>query len=260
MDFTLNKHLKYSLERIKNLESIKSLKQIKNYADKGCNWLFPETCLICKKTYQNAPSNCLCSTCHTQLLYLDQHCSLCGFALPKHTDHCGRCLTQPPAYDHYFCAFQYQSVIRDLICQFKYSGRPELAKPLAALFMHELHAKDIGLPDLIIPVPMHLNKLRQRGFNQSALLAKQLSKKMAIPYSDKIIKKHQHTPPQAELNHKQRLNNIKGSFVINKSLHAKNVAIIDDVVTTGATMHEMTKILRKSGVNCIHVWGVAQTA
>ena len=144
----------------------------------------------------------------------------------------------------------------------------------------EIQANAIELPELLIPVPMHISKLRQRGYNQSLLLTQQLSKLTQVPYDRKLLKKTKITPAQAELSLKKRQNNLRGSFefIGHRSVKAKSliknwtfvtndkaesvpnhVAIVDDVFTTGATASEIAKILNRNGVNYIQIWGIAHT-
>ena len=111
----------------------------------------------------------------------------------------------------------------------------------------------------MIPVALHKNRLRQRGFNQSALLARQLGKLLNIPVDTKPLIKNRKTKPQAQLSLNQRGQNLRNSFSLTQGIGAQNVAIVDDVVTTGATASEIAKILKRNGVDYIQIWGIAHT-
>ena len=141
----------------------------------------------------------------------------------------------------------------------KYRERPELAKTVASLLSSELQNNNIERPDALIVVPMHISRLRERGYNHSALIAQHLSKMLDIPLIRGAVIKHKRTAPQAQQSLNNRKKNLNKSFKIEKTIAAKSVAIIDDVVTTGATAEEIAKILKKNGVDYIQVWGVAHT-
>jgi len=221
------------------------------------NWVIPEKCIDCNRAIKSNDT-CICDICYPKLPFLDNACQHCGQPFNADADICGRCIKSSPIYDQCFYAFKYEYPIDKQICQFKYSERPELAKPIAKLLYHEIKQHYLPTPELLIPVPVHTRKLRERGFNQSLLLTKILSSLTGIPYANSIDK-YRHTSPQAQQTLKQRHNNIKNSFRLNTKINAKHVAIIDDVITTGATVSEISKILQKNGVDYIQVWGVAHT-
>lgn len=201
----------------------------------------------------------ICHNCYESLPFQRDCCEQCGQAMHARSEVCGRCIEQPPAYDACFCAFRYEQPIDNRIRQFKYSQRPELAVSLAKLLYNELLANGIPLPDLLIPVPIHPIRLKERGFNQASELARHLSKHLQIPYTDNTLIKHHLTKTQAGLSHRQRVTNTIGSFSINMQTDVKHAAIIDDVVTTGSTASEIAKILKQNGVDYVQVWGVAHT-
>jgi ComF family protein len=123
----------------------------------------------------------------------------------------------------------------------------------------EIKAEEIEMPDLIIPAPLHIKRLRERGFNQASLLAKHLGKILKIPVDHHSLVKRKATANQAELTLKTRRTNLNGAFQVTRPLTANHVAILDDVVTTGSTAREIAKTLKRNGVDYIQVWGVAHT-
>ena len=231
--------------------------KLKFVVNRFFTWAAPKQCIICNKNLSlNYPT---CDDCYFKLPFEISGCSRCGQPFAANLDHCGNCIANPPIYDKCFCAFQYSHPIDEKIRQFKYSERPELASDLAKLLVREINNNQLERPELLIPVPIHINKLRNRGFNQALELTKYLSSSLKIPYKTGIIVKHQATAPQVQQTLSQRKRNIRGCFSYKKNITAKHVAIIDDVITTGATVAEITKILKRNGVNYIQIWGVAHT-
>ena len=235
MDFTLNNLLKTSL-----------------------NWLFPQNCAQCQAP-NRLEDHPYCQDCYLELPFQHHSCQQCGQRFAAPTDYCGRCITNPPHFDACFCPFQYKGAVKAAIQDFKYYEKPETVKQLAQLFIKELESNGVEHPELLIPTPLHTSRLRARGYNQSLLLTKQLSKQLDIPYNSKAIIKNKKTAPQARLKLKERQRNVKNCFQLSTFINAKNVAIIDDVVTTGSTANEIAKILKKNGVDYVHVWGLAHT-
>jgi ComF family protein len=125
--------------------------------------------------------------------------------------------------------------------------------------MGELVESNFEPPDALIAVPMHISRLRERGYNHSTLIAQHLSKTLKIPLLRHTLIKSKATTAQAKQSLQQRKKNLIGSFKVKKIIHAKNVAIVDDVVTTGSTADEIAKILKKNGVDYVQVWGIAHT-
>jgi len=229
-----------------------------NFAKSAFNWLIPRRCIVCATALANDPHPC-CHGCYNELPFQHHCCTKCGQVYSAQLDYCGRCLTSPPPFDACFCSFRYEGAIREEIQRFKYGEKPELAMGLAQALYLELQAFDVPVPDLLIPVPTHINRLRERGYNQSLLLAKSLSKLMSIRFSNSIVEKHRFTDPQVKQSLKQRQRNVKGSFRLRSQTTAKNIAIVDDVFTTGSTAAEITKILKQNGVDYVQVWGLAHT-
>ena len=240
MDFKLS-------PKIDTLHSIKAI----------FNWLVPKHCIQCSRVL--LADSCCCEDCYPDLPFQSHVCCRCGQALNAQLDYCGRCLTKPPAFDVCFCPFQYKPPISDQIQRFKYSQRPEMAYNLAKLLAKEIFSNRLAMPELLIPVPVHISRLRQRGYNQSLLLTRHLSKLLQIPYSNSHIEKHHRTPAQVSQPLKQRKTNVRGCFLLKQPFTAQHVAIIDDVFTTGSTTEEMTKILKKNGVNYVQIWAIAHT-
>jgi len=231
---------------------------LNNLFNTSVNWLFPTKCLHCSNedTLVELP---YCENCYPLLPFQIHCCAQCGQRFAADSDYCGRCINSPPIFDRCFCPFQYKGDIKEMIQAFKYYQRPELAKRLVQLFIRELEDNCIELPELIIPTPLHISRLRERGYNQSLLLAHSLSKRLKIPISPNALIKTKKTPAQAQLSLKQRSKNLNNCFALTQTLTAKSIVIIDDVVTTGTTSNKIAKILKKNGVDYIQVWGIAHT-
>ena len=151
----------------------------------------------------------------------------------------------------------YDGVLKELIHQFKFENKFSLS-PLFAQFLSEISTKDI---DMIIPVPMHFKKLKIRKYNPSVLMAKDLSKHLKIPYHFDILKKVIDTPSQTELSKTKRRHNVKGAYEVKNHMliQGKKILLIDDVYTTGATVHECKRTLLKSGAHSVQVATLAKT-
>ena len=234
------------------------LKKIINTSNSTFNWLIPKRCMVCatKLAYHSHPC---CLECYAQLPFQHHCCSQCGQVFSSNLDYCGRCLFSPPPFDACFCPFRYEGLIKEHIQKFKYHDKPELSVILAEALHTEILAFDLPFPDLLIPVPMHINRLRERGYNQASLLAKSLAKLTNTPMSNKVVRKKFATKPQVNQSLRARKNNVKGSFYMPTQNCVKSIAIVDDVVTTGSTAAEITKILKRNGVDYVQVWGLAHT-
>lgn len=258
MDMRFKPHLidslKQALLKATSLKALAPSTLIKN----GLDTLLIPYCYACNASLNNN-NYPYCDRCYAQLPFQQHNCTQCGQQLTQGQDYCGLCLTKPPEFDACFCPFEYQEPIRSQICAFKYNNKPELAQALAQTMALEISGNALDLPDLLIPVPMHISKLRSRGYNQASLIAIKLGQLLNIDVATNIIEKHLATPAQAELSLAQRRKNLKGSFQLKNKIPSKHVAIVDDVFTTGATAEEIAKILKQNGVDYCQVWGVAHT-
>lgn len=224
-----------------------------------CNLLLPRSCIVCNQNLSAENSQFCCQHCYELLPFQNNACQHCGQQFAAPLDICGHCISKPPQFERCFCAFAYQDPIKELIQAFKYQQQPSLAKVLAKLLHQEVCDHQFDKPEALIPVPMHYSRLRERGYNQALLLAKELGKLTKIKVDNQILSKQKAVPAQALQNKRQRKKAVRGSFSCVTKAPYSHVAIIDDVVTTGSTISEITKILRKKGVNCIQVWAIAHT-
>lgn len=222
-------------------------------------WLLPFTCVLCGAN--SKISQDLCDDCKNDLPWIKKSCLHCAQPLESIVTECGECLKNPPTYDNTHALFFYASPIDKLILRLKFHHQLLYARVLGELFAEKLIKiyYEKSLPEIIIPVPLHRSRLRQRGFNQSLEIAKPISKKLKIPIDIKHCQRIRATEAQSLIPATQRYQNVKSAFAIAKNFSVKYVAIIDDVMTTGNTVNELSKQLRKNGVEKIDVWCCARS-
>lgn len=221
------------------------------------NWLAPHKCFGCEAIIETPKP--FCEACYIELPFQHNACGQCGQAFARKTDYCGRCISEPPYYDSCLCPFEYQTPISDLICALKYNDKPELAKKIGLMLADEIIQSESPLPEAILPVPIHTSRLRSRGFNQAKLIAVTVGNELGIPVINNAVIKRKATPPQAQQSLSIRKNALNNCFEVKHKINAQHLAIIDDVVTTGSTVNEIAKTLKKNGVDYIQVWAVAHT-
>jgi ComF family protein len=170
---------------------------------------------------------------------------------------CGQCLSHPPSYDRVLAPFAYAEPVRQLIANYKY--RRKLA--IGSIFTDELVEHLIESPlkvEAILPVPLHPGRLRQRGFNQALELARPIARQLNLPLLINHVKRHKNTAEQASLSGQQRRANLKNAFTQAKDIAYESIAIVDDVMTTGSTVEELSRLLKKNGVKYVEVWCIAR--
>ncbi len=236
--------------------------------------LLAPTCVLCDvvvdERVENKVTNIsLCNDCYHDLPWLEHACKQCGVACKDcgvHSPVCGACQKKPPFVDYTLAALHYVSPVDYLVTELKFRKQLTSAAIMSELlcrFLEVQLSQDIGpgKPDLIIPVPLHKNRLRLRGFNQVVELAKPLARRFSIPMDKHSVSRTKNTAPQSDLDAAQRKKNILNSFQIenrDQLLQASHVVILDDVVTTGATCNELARLLKKTGVQKVGVWSVAR--
>jgi len=172
---------------------------------------------------------------------------------------CGYCQKNNPAFQSSHIPFRYQSSIQQWIKNFKFNNDLVKGKALSDLFCETLSSNKPLLPEALIPVPLHASRVRQRGYNQALFLARFISKNTGIPVDRRLIRKIRKTPPQHELDQKTRLSNLNNAFSLAGPCSYQHIAIIDDVVTTTATVNEIARLLAGQGVENIQVWAIARS-
>ncbi len=202
-------------------------------------------------------SHGFCSYCYKQIQQ-SAYCGCCGYLLLENNVGCGNCLKDNSKWHRFVQISWYKAPLIHWISDFKFHQRYYLDKALARLLLLAIiNAKrehSLRLPEVIIPVPLHWKRYWQRGYNQSELLAKPLSKWLGIPCDTKSLIRSRSTIPQRELSAKERRKNLKNAFCYQPIKSYKRVAIVDDVVTTGSTINVICVELLKQGVEEIQVW------
>ena len=221
-------------------------------------WLFPAVCLLCGAPGTHRRD--LCSGCDGDLPRNLKACRRCAQPLTSGGSLiCGQCQRHPPVFDSMTAPFCYDPPIDGLIRDLKFRGHLPAGQLLGELLGDDLEQRRLPLPQGIVPVPLHLSRLRQRGFNQSLELARPLAKRFGLPILAGSVHRLRPTPPQSQLDLRQRLTNVRGAFAARRSIEARHLAIVDDVVTTGSTVTELAQVLRQAGVERIDVWACART-
>ena len=227
--------------------------------------VFPPLCHACKEFIPDSGDLHLCSRCRGEVHAVSSPlCTVCGipFNTPGGIDHvCGACLSHPPRFAAARAAVLFDGVARDLIHRFKYDRKVHLARPLSLLTQEPLtsFASSLGV-DLLIPVPLHRRRLRERGFNQAVLLGRPLSKTWGIPLVVDNLKRIRWTEPQVTLSASEREANVRGAFALADpaAVHGRKVILLDDVFTTGSTVAECSRVLRQAGAEGVYVITVAR--
>jgi len=232
---------------------------VNNWSDIIQYSLLPPTCILCGD--KGMGSMDLCQPCYDALIKTGSHCSCCAkqFESDSLNLHlCGGCLNTPPAFDRTYAPYIHQGAIRYLINHCKFSGAYKNSRLLGLLLANYLRNQPDILPELIIPVPLHPKRYQQRGFNQTLEIGKIIAQELSIPIDNTSCLHIKNTPHQISLTAKQRHKNIKNAFQVIKTPIARHIAILDDVMTTGATANELAKVLKSAGISQIDIWVCAR--
>lgn len=212
-------------------------------------------CIACKS--YPAQKQGFCSGCYTDLPHIAHSCLRCGLAVSVEQQ-CA-CKAEEWPFSACIAACAYAFPMDALISQLKNQHKLNLAEPLGLLIAKQIQQQGIALPELLIPVPSHPERLKQRGFNQAVEIAKVVGKQLSIPVDYLSVQRGKQSAAQKNLNKQQRLHNVDSVFSLYNTVKATHVAIIDDVITTGATTKALAYLLRESGVKTIQSWAVART-
>lgn len=215
-------------------------------------------CVLCEEPVEHSQPFSLCKTCQSDLPFIQKHCKQCGLSLTTDAVLCGQCQQNAPPIDYLIASLWYQHPVNYLISQLKFQKNLIYAKILGHLLLDTLQQKKPSLPELILPVPLHRNRLRHRGFNQAIEIAKPIAKALNLRLDIKSIQRMKSTPAQSRLKAKQRRSNLKNCFSLKQPLNVEHIVLLDDVVTTGSTVYELARLLKKSGVKTVGVWTVSR--
>lgn len=238
---------------IKGLEALSTMLALKVNSEGSC-----VACL------EPVASFGLCTGCRDELPWNRWQCRQCALPLAFPSDRltCGECLQAPPPFTRVIAPWHYRFPVDRMIHRYKSSGQRAFAKPL--LYGLGQHLADVlkdqpdQTPDLLIPTPMHPARRRARGFNQASDIAEHLSRELNLPWATDLSIRNRKTRTQRGLDRQARLTNLAGIFEVVKTPPPR-VAIIDDVVTTGATIRLFTNALKRAGAQEVQVWALART-
>lgn len=231
--------------------------------------IYPPRCHICMAFLHDRPDKdtYLCSGCFNSFREITGPlCTICGIPFKSRVeeDHlCEKCLLKRPWYDEMRAPYLYEEKLMAAIQQLKYSGRSYIAKSLGPLLGEFAKTWLRDTDDMtLIPVPLHIKRLRQRGFNQSMLLAEAVSSMLECELDCLTLIRSRYTGTQTGLNLKERRKNVKGAFEIagDKSVAGKEIILVDDVATTGYTINECARVLKKAGCKKVYGLVLARTA
>jgi ComF family protein len=215
--------------------------------------LMPPRCLLCGATGDGLD---LCTDCRAEFPANTICCAHCALPLPYPATRCGACLQRVPAWDDAWAPYRYAWPLDLLESRFKFSGHLPAGRVLGALWAeHELPTR----PQLIVPVPLHRARLRMRGYNQALELARCLARRHKLPMRHDVLRRTRATPAQTELGAVARRRNVRRAFEVREGFAwPEHVALVDDVMTTGATLSECARVLKRAGVQRVEAWALAR--
>jgi ComF family protein len=222
----------------------------------------PPHCLLCEQA--GSPARDLCDGCAADLVRNRLCCPRCALPLQAPAPLCGECLKRAPPFDAAFAPFVYGHPLDLLVTKLKFARSLAAGRVLSELWLDAITDAAPALPDLLLPVPLHASRLRERGYNQALELARPLSHSLGIPLADSLLARTKATAAQANLDAKARRKNLRGAFEFHgnalggRQSATRHVALIDDVMTTGTTLRECARVLKRAGFARVDVWALAR--
>ncbi|HLI19395.1 MAG TPA: ComF family protein [Rhodanobacteraceae bacterium] len=217
--------------------------------------LLPSHCLLCGARGQGDLS--LCDACEADMPRNDLCCTRCALPLGAPAPLCGRCQKREPPWDSAWAPFRYEWPLASLESRFKFGSDLAAGRTLALLWTAS--PVPVDLPQAIVPVPLHRSRLRRRGYNQALELAKPLAKHFRVPLLRNALQRLRATDAQTELSAVERRRNVRGAFAATfDDPVPEHVAVLDDVFTTGATLAECVRVLKRAGAPRVDVWALAR--
>jgi len=219
------------------------------------DWVYPPRCIACSmiiplnKAQEKQMGLCL----HCQELFepIDSFtCKICGVPTKIEVDKCVSCLGKNFEFESNTATFLYDELIRDLLLKLKFTSKKQIAHSLGQLWAK--HISEVPKDAILVPLPMHAKKQRERGFNQAEVLAQALGEKFGLPVIN-AVQRVVDTPPQSGLHPRQRVDNIKGAFAVAKAENprGKTYIVVDDIYTTGSSLNECARVLKDAGAKSV---------
>ena len=218
-------------------------------------FVLPLRCLLCGAAGTNGID--LCGDCAAELPRNRSCCARCALPLATLAARCGECQRHEPPWDAAWAPFRYGWPLDRLESRYKFSGDLAAGRVLSSMWRRE--SCPVDLPDVLLCVPLHRSRLRQRGYNQALELARPLAHALHVPLRHDVLQRRRRTDAQTELDAVSRRRNVRGVFALREGLVLPaHVAILDDVMTTGATLAECARVLKRAGVARVDVWALAR--
>jgi ComF family protein len=237
-----------------------------SWAVAALDLLYPALCPVCREALGEGRRDPLCGTCWAGITRIGPpYCATCGVPLPTFDGErspgavrrCPACLAEPPAFDYARAAAQYSGPLREALHELKFHGQRALAVPLADLLVEQCAGALPAAIDALVPVPLGRARERERGFNQAALIAERVAGALGVPARPRWLTRVRPTQPQSDLGAAERQANVRNAFRAPPAL-AGHLVVVDDVLTTGATVTECARALRAAGARRVGVLTVAR--
>jgi ComF family protein len=241
MDFPVNQNLRKKVDGIAKLLG---------------RSLLPPHCLMCDQPGMDDID--LCTACWRELPANTLACLRCALPLAAAAHLCAGCIENEPPFERTVAPMQYHGPLSTLVPRLKFHQDLAAGRLLAEIFCRQM--PDVDLPDALVPVPLHAKRLRERGFDQALELAKMIARRKSVPLRADLLLRTRHTSAQSYLDAGQRQKNCRNAFSVTDKKMPRHIALIDDVMTTGATVHECAKVLLKAGVKRVDIWVIARVA
>lgn len=227
----------------------------RSWLNAATRFLLSPRCLVCEAESDGALA--LCSACHSSLVRNDVCCGRCAVPLQMAQAECEACARCERPWADLWVPFVYTWPIDTLEARFKFAGSLVAGRVLAEAWLAS--GQPPTMPELILPVPLHTSRLRSRGYNQALELARPLGKHLGIPVRHDVLRRVKRTEAQTDLDAAGRARNVRGAFEVRRMPRQRHVALLDDVMTTGATLGECAQLLIEAGVPRVDVWALART-
>ena len=216
--------------------------------------LIPGKCALCRCSSTLG----FCINCQKLLPWIECACEICSTHLNT-PGICGHCQAKRPVYQDSMIPFRYKPPISGHIQALKYANRMPYAVAMAKMMAQWIKKSATPLPDIIVPMPLHRQRINQRGFNQATEISRILGRQLRLPVESAVLGRVKNTVTQTGLNEKMRRQNMKDAFVVKSTGQPGHVALVDDVVTSGSTVDAASKALVAAGVRRVSVWAIAKT-